>query len=90
MRTGDTKTMFQIIIGARQVRHIIAVKEPRSKVCCFLHEVIESCAECAQTRLLLLHVLHPGQIGLPNLGARLLLVIGQDVSGLIDQVHKHL
>lgn len=39
----------------------------------------------AQARFLLLHVRDPGQIGFPHLGTRLLLMIGQDMSGLIDQ-----
>ena len=78
--------MLQIIIGTRQVVwHIIALKQAGSKVPGDLHKVIKSGAQCAQTCLLLLHLLDPGQIPLSNLGARLLLMIGQNVSGLIDQ-----
>src|SRR5437868_702079 len=32
MRTGDAKTMLQVIIGTRQIRHVIAMKQTRSKV----------------------------------------------------------
>ena len=76
MGPGDAKTMLQIVIGTRQVWHVIAVKEPRRKVGCFLHKVINSRAQCAQTYLLLLHVLDPVQIRFPNLSGCLLLVIG--------------
>ena len=85
MHTGDAKTMLQIIVGTRQVWDIIAMKQTGSKVPGDFHKVINSCAQPAQTGFLLLHVLNPGQIRLSNLGSRLLLMIGQDMSGLIYQ-----
>ena|SRR5437879_4187287 len=47
--------------------------------------MIDSRTECAQARFLFLHVRKVCQIALSDLGARLLLVIGQNVRGLIHQ-----
>jgi hypothetical protein len=47
--------------------------------------MVKGCAEFAQVRLLFLHVRNVCQIALADLGARLLLVIGQNVSGLMHK-----
>ena len=61
------------------------MKQSRSKVLGDLHEMINRCTEGAQARFLFLHVRKVSQIGFSDLGTRPLLVIGQNVSGLIHQ-----
>jgi hypothetical protein len=85
MRAGDAKTMFQVIVGPRQVWEVITRKQTRREVLGDLHKVIDSRSESAQARLLFLHVCDEGHIGFSDLRTRLLLVVGQNVSGLIHQ-----
>jgi hypothetical protein len=61
------------------------MKQSRCKVLGDLHEMINSCTEGAQARFLFLHVRKVSQVGFSDLRTRLLLVIGQNVSGLIHQ-----
>jgi hypothetical protein len=39
---GDPKTMLEVIVGVRQSLHIIAVKEPSSKVVSNVSKVVKS------------------------------------------------
>src|SRR5205085_7057106 len=47
MRTGHAKTMLQVIVGAWQIWHVIALKQTSSKVLGDLHEMIDGCAQFA-------------------------------------------
>src|SRR5262249_1635238 len=84
-RTSNAKTVLQVIVGTWQVWHIIALKQAGRKVLGDLHEMLDSFAQRAQTRLLFLHLPKMHQIPLPNLRARLLLMISQNMSSLIHQ-----
>ncbi len=61
------------------------MKQSRSKVLGDLHELVNSCTEGTQARFLFLHMRKVSQIGFSDLGTCLLLVIGQNVSGLMYQ-----
>jgi len=75
MGTGDPKTVLQIIVGTREVWHIVTVKKPRRKVLGDLRKMIDGGAQHAQLPFLLLHLGYEGQIVFTDLGSCLLLVI---------------
>jgi hypothetical protein len=85
MGTRDAKTVLQIVSGARQVWHIVAMKESSRKVLGDLRKMLNGGAQGAQARFLSLHLSDESQIPPTDLRSRLLLVIGQNVSGLVHQ-----
>ena len=82
--TGGAKELFQIIVGARQVRDLVALKEPSPIARGDFAEVCHCWSEIAQLLLLLCHRLQQLLILLLEGARRTLLGIGEQVHGLVQ------
>lgn len=83
MDSRHAKAMFQIIVGARQSLHVIAMKEPSGKVAGDMTKVFNSFTQRSCIRFLLLHLRNERQVALSNLFSGVLLHIGQDLCRLM-------
>src|SRR5260370_35634796 len=78
------KELLQIIVGARQVFGLVALKEPLPIACGDFPEVCHRWSELAKLLLLLGHRLEQLLIGLLE-GCHVALIgVGKQVSGLMD------
>lgn len=77
--TGGAKELFQIIVGARQVRDLVALKEPSPIARGDFAEVCHCWSEIAQLLLLLCHRLQQLLILLLECAHSALLGIGEQV-----------
>ena len=78
--------MFQIIVGTWQSLHVIAMKQTNSEVVSDVAKMLNGLAEQFHVGFLLLHLAHERQVALSNLCPAVLLVIGQDLFGLMHQL----
>ncbi len=68
--------MFQVIVGARQALHVIAVKETSRKVVGDVAKMLNGLAQRFQRSFLLLYLTHVCQVALTNLRPGVFLRIG--------------
>ena len=68
--------MFQVIVGARQALHVIAVKEASRKVVGDVAKMLDGLAQRFQRSFLLLHLTHVCQVARTLLRPGVLLRIG--------------
>jgi len=78
------KTLFQVIIGSREIWHIITIKEPLGKPVGGRHEVVHSLTQRAVVCFVFLHAIQPLLQVSSDLLRRFLIVIGQDVRNPAD------
>jgi len=76
MNPCHPKAMFQVIVGARQTLHVIAVKETRRKVVGDVAKMLNGLAQRFQRSFLLPHLTHVCQVALTNLRPGVVLRIG--------------
>src|SRR5712692_2163473 len=76
MNPCHPKAMFQVIVGARQALHVIAVKEANRKVVGDVAKMLNGLAQRFQRSFLLLHLTNVCQVALTNLRPGVLLRIG--------------
>ncbi len=76
MNPCHPKAMFQVIVGARQALHVIAMKQTRSKVVGDVAKMLNSLAQRFQRSFPLLHLTHVCQVALTNLRPGVVLRIG--------------
>src|SRR5947209_17950709 len=80
------KAMFQIIVGTWQSLDVIAMKEASREVIGDVTKVFNGLSERSQVGFLFLHLTHKSQVALTNLCPLVLLLIGQDLFGLMHQL----
>jgi hypothetical protein len=80
------KTPFQFIVRARQALNIVALKQPCSEIGGLVTKMVNRLSKQPQSGFLLLHLRNVSQIPFTHLSSRLLLVIGQNVSRLMDEI----
>ncbi len=79
-----SKTLFQGIVGGWQVSHVVAVEQPRRKTLGDLAKMIDGFAESANAALLGLHLPEELLILGTDLFSCKLLMIGEEMSRLVD------
>jgi len=79
-----SKTLFQGIVGGGQVRHVVAVEQSRRKALGDLAKMLNRLAEVSDAALLGLHLLQQVLIPGTDLFPRKILVIGENMSRLVD------
>ncbi len=76
MNPCHPKAMFEVIVGARQALHVIAVKEASGKVVGDVAKMLNGLTQRFQRSFLLLHLTNVCQVALPNLRPGVVLRIG--------------
>lgn len=82
--TGNAKILFQIIVGTRQIRDLVALEKSFPIACGDFVEMCHCRSESAQLLLLLCHRLQELLILLLESAHRVLLGIGEQVSGPVQ------
>jgi hypothetical protein len=77
--------MLKLIIGARQARDVIALKQSWCKVGGLMAKMLESPLKRSQRGDCAPHLRKESQIPFPNVLTRVLLRVGQDRFGLIQE-----
>ena len=76
--------MLEVVVGARQIRHGIAVKQPRTITAGDLAELVDGLAQAARTIAVAGHGTHQAVEAALNRSRILVLMVVQDVRGLMD------
>jgi hypothetical protein len=77
--------MLQLIIGARQAHNVIAQKQSHCEVGGLMAKMLESPLKRSQRGDFAPHLRKESQVPFPNVLTRLLLRVGQDRFGLIQE-----
>lgn len=83
--TCDPKTVLQIIVGTRQVRDVITVKQPCGEIVGDVAKVLKRLRKLSQSSKVISHPRQVGQILFLDLLTAVLRLIGQDRFGLIQE-----
>ena len=76
MNPCHPKAVFQIIVGARQSFHVIALKEASRKIVADMKKMLNGLSKRFEVGFLLLHLRKENQVALANLCPSVLLLIG--------------
>jgi hypothetical protein len=85
MDTRHPETMLQIIVGTRQACNVITLKEPCCEGVCDVAKMLKCLHKRSQRGEITPHLGKESQISFPDVLTRVLLWIGQDRFGLIQE-----
>lgn len=85
MGADNPEAVLQIVIGPRQISHIVAMEQSSGEVVCDVQKMIDRRAQSAKAAFLRLHLQQMDAIGRLHLRPRALLMVRQQMCGLVDQ-----
>ena len=85
MDARDPETVLQFIVGARQAREVITLKQSRSEVVCDVAKMLKCLRKWSQSGKIISHPRQVCQIPFSNVLTGVLFRVGQDRFGLIQE-----
>lgn len=84
------KALFERIVGARQARDVVALKQTRREVLGDVTKMRDGLPKRSQVSLLSLHLRNEGQVAFAHLCPGMLLLVVQNLSRLAHQLGSFL